>query len=144
MFSTRGIRVALGIAVVGVMALGSGLFAPLNASAATKPTVVVTPAKNLKNNEVVKISGKGFTPGDSVFVVECLAHATGESSCSLANLVPVTISATGTFPKTSFKVITGKIGTGYCGTKKTNLASCAVSVGNAAGKDSAVGKIVFK
>jgi hypothetical protein len=59
-----------------------------------------------------------------------------------------TITAKGLLPRTSFKVVTGKVGTGKgagtCGTAKTNLKNCAVSVGNASGSDSGVGLITFK
>jgi hypothetical protein len=42
-------------------------------------------------------------------------------------LVFVTTSSKGTFPKTSFKVINGKVGNGTCGTKATNL-TCYIFV----------------
>jgi hypothetical protein len=57
--------------------------------------------------------------------------------------VPVKITAAGVLPKTKFKVATGTIGNGKCGTLASNLRKCAVSVGNASGGDSAVFKIVF-
>jgi hypothetical protein len=51
-------------------------------------------------------------------------------------------------PKSTFKVSTGKIGSGKgsgaCGTKTSNLKDCGVSVGNISGGDSAVFRIAFK
>jgi hypothetical protein len=47
-------------------------------------------------------------------------------------------------PRHTFTVTEGKIGNGSCGTTKANLKNCAVSVGNAAGGDSAVAPIAFK
>jgi len=115
-----------------------------SASAATVPKLVVTPSLNLHNGEAVKVTGSGFKPGDSVYVVECLATAKGQAGCNILGAKPATITATGLLPKTMFKVITGKIGTGKCGTTKGNLKSCAMSVGNISGGDSAVARIAFK
>ena len=71
--------------------------------------------------------------------------AKGEANC-LVNGIPkaVTITKTGLLPRQSFVVSEGKIGNGKCGTTKANLKGCAVSVGNAAGGDSAVAPIAFK
>jgi hypothetical protein len=59
-------------------------------------------------------------------------------------LHPVKITARGVLPAFNFKVLTGKIGTGTCGTKPSNLKSCSISVGNAAKGDSARTRITFK
>jgi hypothetical protein len=106
--------------------------------------VVVTPSTNLKTGEKVGVSGSGFTPGDTVYIVECLRTAKGQAGCNILGATPATISSTGALPKTSFKVSTGAVGTGKCGTTAKNLKSCAVSVGNETGGDSAVGPITFK
>lgn len=144
MIRTRTLRIALCASLVSLGALAGGLGAG-PASAAT-PKLIVTPRVNLRNGEVVHISGSGFTPGDEVFPVECLRSAKGESGCKVPNDILQTmkkITSTGLLPPSTFKVTTGKIGNGTCGTTKTNLAKCAVSVGNASGGDSAVGDIVF-
>jgi hypothetical protein len=143
MKSSRAVRVALCGAVLAISGITSGLIAVSSASAAG-PKIVVTPSTNLHNGEIVKVAGSGFTPGDSVYIVECLATAKGEAGCDIKNLVAATIGAGGRLPKYSFKVTTGKVGTGKCGTTKNNLKACAVSVGNASGGDSAVGRITFK
>jgi len=144
MVSNRGLRVCLSIAIVGITGLSSGLVGIASANATSKPKLVVTPSSNLHTKEALKVTGSGFKPGDSVYVVECLATATGAAGCNTLAAKPATISATGLLPKTYFKVITGKIGTGTCGTKTSNLKSCAISVGNITGGDSAVARIVFK
>jgi Neocarzinostatin family len=146
MISSKVSRLALCAATLG-LALSGGLIASV-ASAAASPKLVVTPATNLHNGESVKVSGTGFKPGDSVYIVECLDTAKGESNCNILNTVPATISKTGVLPKSTFKVTTGKIGSGKgagsCGTAKSNLKDCAVSVGNISGGDSAVFRIAFK
>ncbi|MGA2123043.1 MAG: neocarzinostatin apoprotein domain-containing protein, partial [Acidimicrobiales bacterium] len=99
------------------------------------------------NGEKVKVSGSGFKPGDTVFIVECIVKAKGESGCTISNLVMVTITKSGDLPSSSFKVATGKIGSNakqLCGTKASNLKNCAVSAGNETGGDSAVFPIAFK
>jgi hypothetical protein len=144
MISIKGLRVGLCVAVLVITGLSSGLVTLGNASATTVPKLVVVPSTNLHNGEKVRVTGSGFTPGDSVYVVECLASAKGAAGCNTLGATPATISATGLLPKTSFKVITGKIGNGKCGTKASNLKTCAISAGNISGGDSAVAHITFK
>jgi len=104
----------------------------------------VAPVKNLKNGSKVHVSGTGFKPGDQVYVIECLATSTSEAGCDLKTLHPVKITAKGVLPAFNFKVVTGKIGTGTCGTKASNLKSCSISVANASKGDSARTRIAFK
>jgi hypothetical protein len=144
MVTTRAFRIGLCATVLSVGVLAGGLGGGALASAAG-PKIVVTPSTNLRNGEQVHISGSGFKPGDTVFLVECLRKAKGETGCKVVNGIPPrkTITSTGLLPKTTFRVSTGKIGSGTCGTTKTNVKDCAVSIGNAAGGDSAVGDITF-
>ncbi|HVA53463.1 MAG TPA: neocarzinostatin apoprotein domain-containing protein [Acidimicrobiales bacterium] len=147
--STRGLRAVLSIALVGITGLSFGFVGVTSGSAATGPKVVVRPSTNLHNGEVVHVSGSGFKAGDTVYFVECLAKAKGQSGCLVKGIPPyATISSKGLLPRTSFKVSTGKVGSGKgagtCGTTKTNLRNCAVSVGNATGGDSGVGLIAFR
>ncbi len=143
MVSTKWLRVAASAAALVTTGLAGGLIGAASASAAT-PKVVATPSTNLHNKEIVHVTGSGFKPGDTVYVVECLVKAKGENGCDIANLKQATITSTGKLPRTSFKVTTGKVGSGKCGTTKANLKACAVSVGNASGGDSGVAPIVFK
>jgi hypothetical protein len=145
MLTTKGLRVAISVAVVGLSGLSASTIGITNASAAAKPKIVVTPATNLRNNQKVSVAGSGFKAGDTVFIVECLVKAKGEANCAVNGIpTPITITKTGLLPRKTFVVSEGKIGNGKCGTTKTNLKNCAVSVGNAAGGDSAVAPIAFK
>jgi hypothetical protein len=104
----------------------------------------VAPVKNLRNGSKVRVSGTGFKPGDQVYVIECLATSKSEAGCDLKTLHPVKITARGVLPAFNFKVLTGKIGNGTCGTKASNLKSCSISVANASKGDSARTRIAFK
>jgi len=141
--STRTFRVVAVAALLSTGILTSGLVNIASASAAT-PKLVVTPSTGLTNHKTVTVSGTGFKAKDQVYITECQATAKGEAGCDIFLAVPVKITAAGVLPKTKFKVATGTIGNGKCGTSKANLKGCAVSVGNAAGGDSAVAPIAFK
>ncbi len=104
----------------------------------------VTPVAGLRNGSKVKVSGTGFKAGDQVYVVECLATSTSQAGCDLKTLHPVKITASGVLLAFTFKVVTGKIGNGTCGTKASNLRSCSLSVANASKGDSARVRIAFK
>ena len=116
-----------------------------SSQAAAGPKLKVTPSTNLKNGSVVMVSGTGFKPKDVVYITECLAKATGENGCrvDLATIQSFTINAKGLLPLSKFKLYTGKIGNGTCGTTKANLRKCAVSVGSATGSDSAIFIVTF-
>ncbi|MGA2432734.1 MAG: neocarzinostatin apoprotein domain-containing protein [Acidimicrobiales bacterium] len=135
------LRLSLGIFATAALLVTSGV---LSAGAAAGPKIKVTPSINLKNGETVKVSGTGFKKGDFVYVVECLVGAKGGAQCNELGATPATITSKGVMPVTKFKVTTGTIGSGTCGTKPSNLKKCDVSVGNAQGTDSAVFPIVFK
>jgi hypothetical protein len=140
---TRTIRVVAVAAMLSTGVLTSGLINVGGASATSTPKLVVTPSTGLKNHTTVEVSGSGFKPKDSVYITECQANAKGEAGCDIATATPVTITSKGLLPKTKFKVVTGTVGNGKCGTLATNLRKCAVSAGNVSGGDSAVFKIVF-
>jgi hypothetical protein len=107
------------------------------------PRLMVVPSTGLRKGRVVTVSGSGFKPGDHVYIVECLASGSTAAQCNLATTMPKTITARGLLPVTKFKVVTGKVGTGRCGTKPSNLRSCAIDVGNAAKKDAASVRLTF-
>jgi hypothetical protein len=104
----------------------------------------VAPVAGLKNGSKVRVSGTGFKPGDHVYVVECLATSKSQVGCDLKTLKAVTITAKGVLGAFNFKVITGKIGNGTCGTRASNLKSCSISVANASKGDSARVRIAFR
>ena len=78
-----------------------------------------------------------------MYIVQCLSSATGGSQCNTLGATPATINAKGQLPPTKFKVVTGSIGNGKCGTTLANRKACDISVGNATGGDSSATKIVF-
>lgn len=133
------VRGAVGL----VLLMAANVSVGLAGATTLQPHIVVTPSVGLHNGEKVKVRGAGFKPKDSVFIVECLATAKGQAQCDISTVVAVTVNAKGVLPVTTFKVKTGKIGSGKCGTTLKNLRSCAVSVGNVRGKDSTSARITF-
>ncbi len=124
---------------------------PVATTTTTTPPVKIGPRKfhvapvaGLKNGSSVRVWGTGFKPHDQVYVVECLATSKSQAGCDLKTLKPVKITATGVLPSFRMKVVAGKIGNGTCGTKASNLKSCAISVANATKGDSAQVRITFK
>ncbi len=113
-------------------------------STSTTPTVQVTPSTGLTNGASVSITGTGFTPSDSVYAVECLATATSAAGCDAATATPITVGTDGTLPATTFKVVTGTVGTGTCGTTSSNLSNCIIEVANPSGADAGGAPITFK
>ena len=79
------------------------------ASIASAPSLTVKPSKKLTNGSTVTVSGANFTPNDHLFLVECLANAKGQGGCDVAAATPVTVSAVGILPGTTFTVVTGAI-----------------------------------
>lgn len=140
----RTIRVMAVTAMLSTGILTSGVLSVTSAAAAAaKPKLVVTPSTGITSGKTLLVSGTGFKPKDTVYITECQATAKGEAQCDIATATPVKISATGVLKKTKFRVVTGTIGSGKCGTKASNLRSCAVSAGNISGKDTATTDIVF-
>jgi hypothetical protein len=112
-------------------------------SFASGPGVAVSPGTNLTNGATVAITGADYTPGLPVYAVECLATSTTEAGCATGTATPITVSSTGTLPSTSFKVVTGTIGNGTCGTSATNYDACVIEVATITGTDVGVTTIDF-
>jgi hypothetical protein len=147
MTRVRNFRVAVGALVMAASILGGGLVGVATASAKTKPVLIVTPALNLKNGESVTLTGTGFKPGDTLFLVECQRTAKGQSGCnaSVTSIPPsATVTKAGKIPPTKVKVVTGTVGPGKCGTTKANVNKCEMSAGNITGGDTASAPITFK
>lgn len=105
---------------------------------------VVAPVTNLKNGSVLHVSGTGFKANEQLYAVECLWTSKGQAGCDLKTLHPVKTTASGRIPAFTFKVVTGKIGNGTCGTNKSNLKSCDVSIATISKGDAAKIRIAFK
>jgi hypothetical protein len=112
-------------------------------SFALVPTVTATPATGLKAGGVVVITGSNFTAGLSVYAIECLASATSAAGCDTATAAPIVVGTDGTLPSTTFKVATGTIGTGSCGTTAANAKDCVINVATATGTDAGTTPIAF-
>jgi hypothetical protein len=116
-------------ALAGTTAVGGAGASSLAPRKAPAPSITVTPSTNLHKNQKVEITGKNFPHKTLLVIVECNPRVLKNSSaaCAATHLVFVTTGSKGTFPKTSFKVINGKVGNGSCGTKTTNL-TCYIFV----------------
>jgi hypothetical protein len=141
----RNSRALFGVLTLTSGVVLSGALGTMPAGAAKQtPHLVVTPVSGLTNGKAVRVSGTGFKANDSVYILQCLATASGAGQCNTLAALSVTISAKGVLPKTTFKVVAGVIGSGTCGTKASNLKNCEISVGNVTGGDSAATRIQFK
>jgi hypothetical protein len=139
--------VAVALLTVGITV---GAVGTLSASAkkAPKPKMTVSVTKDLTSNQTVQVSTSNMTPGDKIYVLECVIGetSTSGSGCNLNNLVgPETVSSGGTVGPVNFTVKTGAIGTqgGTCGTGKKDFKKCDISAGDEAGNDAVAVKIQF-
>lgn len=140
---TCGTSAADSLCFVAIGTTSDALVVDASIAFAGGPGVSLTPSTGLSNSQSVTVAGTGFTAGDTVYAVECLATATTEAGCDTSTALPMTVSSTGMLPSTYFKVVTGKIGTGSCGTTVANYADCIVEVANAGGTDRGVATIDF-
>ena len=134
--------IAVGTLAGTLVASGPITFATAS-STPTGPSITVTPATGLKNGDTVTITGSGFTPGDSLFALECLTKATSAAGCDTTGATPITANSDGTLASTTFKVVAGAIGTGTCGTSASDLTGCVISVSNVSAGDRAYAAITF-
>jgi Neocarzinostatin family len=138
---SRTIRLSSTVALVALAAVLSLSSVPVDA--ATSAHITVTPSINLRNNQTVTVSGGGYAPNENVYVLECLYGAQSATNCNIFNNVPLTTDANGNIPTTKFKVKTGKIGNGLCGTTAKNIRACDITVGNQAGTDFGIARLTF-
>jgi hypothetical protein len=112
---------------------------------ASAPTGKVVPNMHLGNGQTVKVSGAGFSPNETIFIVECnkTVRKAGESACNLGNVGIANSNAKGRVPATKFTVQTGVIGNGKCGTSKAN-EKCFIAIVNASQSEIALAGILFK
>jgi len=105
--------------------------------------LTVTPSKNLKSGETVRVTGTGFKKGDSVYVVECLIGAKGGAQCNELGATPATISSKGLLPLTRFKVTT-EVSVQALWNEALESQEVRRQCRKRAGTDSAVFPIIFK
>src|SRR4051794_36838204 len=101
-------RVTLGV-VTAAAAVGAALIPTTAAFAA--PGMTVTWANkaaglNLQNGDTVDVSGTGFKPSSTVYLVEC-SGTSGQANCDLATFKTGTTDANGAFTVTGMPVHTG-------------------------------------
>jgi hypothetical protein len=138
------IRIGVSTVLAASVLVGGGLVGVPSAFGAKTPKLFASPSAGLLGGQTVKVHGTGFKPKDNVYLVQCLATATGGSQCNTLAALPVTINAKGDLPMTKFTLVAGSIGNGACGTTKKNLKACEISAGNANGGDSASVRIIFR
>jgi len=132
---------------VGVTALsgllGTVLLPALGAQAGTRGmTVKVTPSQGLKAGQMVTVSGRGLpksagTNPQTWFMTECTAAVRGRVDpstdtphCDITHAQAIKVTKSGTF-NARYRLTTGIIGDGYCGT--AGHATCIIGVGTAQG-----------
>jgi hypothetical protein len=113
-------RAILGVATVGA-AIGAALVPTTSAFAA--PAMSATWANqsvglNLQNGDNVSVSGTGFKPGVTAYLVEC-SGTTGQSNCDLGTLQTTQTDANGALTLAAFPVHTGTVGDGVCNANST-------------------------
>jgi hypothetical protein len=122
-------RVSTAAVVSGVLFIGLLVGAVLSSSAgASGGGLHSKPGARLTSGEAVIVTGKNLIPGDEIVLMQCLRTATSITGCDPTTApAPVAVSATGRLPATTVTVTTGNIGTGTCGTTKSDLASCMIA-----------------
>jgi hypothetical protein len=145
--------VVSGFLVCGVLAgaLLASPATPAGASGTAGMSIKVTPGRNLVNGQDVTVTGRGLARTDdgtnlTWFATECTAAVRGRMNlttdtphCDVTDAEAVRVAHNGTF-STKFRVRSGIVGDGYCGTP--GHASCVIAVGTVKGQG-AVAKISF-
>lgn len=80
-------------------------------TAGVEQHVTVTPSSGLSARQSVLVSGRGFTPGESLVVTQCAAKGqkTGAGDCNLSGLTSVTADGRG-HVRLRFTVVKGPFG----------------------------------
>ncbi len=122
------------------------------AAGASGISVKVTPNRGLVDGQTVTITGRGLARSSggkplTWFAAQCTAAVQGRLNpstdtphCDVTTAQSIHVRTNGTFTA-RFRVRTGIIGDGYCGTP--GYASCVIGVGDAPGQGTVV-KITFK
>jgi hypothetical protein len=138
-------------ATLGCLVAAAVLTVPLPAGA-SGVSVKVTPNRGLVDGQSVTISGRGLarTAGGKPltwFAVQCTAAVMGRLNpstdtphCDITAAQALRVAHNGTFTA-RFRVMTGILGDGYCGTP--GHATCVIGVGDVQGQGTVV-RITFK
>jgi hypothetical protein len=146
------VRWSVGVAAL-VMGLGATGVSAVPAEAGTPGMVIkVTPSQGLKAGQTVTVTGHGLpkTAGSASqtwFLTECTAAvrgrvnpATDTAHCDITHAQALKVTKSGTF-SARYRLTTGIIGDGYCGT--AGHAACVIGVGTAQGLGTVM-RITFK
>ena len=135
--------------VAGVVGAAVSAVPAFSAQAGTSGVVVkVAPDQGLKSGQTVNVSGHGLSKSSQTwFVTECTAAvrgrmdpATDTPHCDISHALAVRVTSKGTF-SSRYRLTTGIIGDGYCGT--AGHPTCVIGVGTAQGLGTVV-RISFK
>ena len=80
-------------------------------SATANPTLRLSPATGVHDQQVVTVNASGFTPGEALTVIQCAdkGTATGPGDCNLAGMLAANADGTGRVT-TTLKVVRGPFG----------------------------------
>jgi hypothetical protein len=123
-------------AAVGVAALLGAVAAnalPAWAAGSGSPALHAGPKAKLSNMSVIRVFGSHFIPGDEIILLECQRTASLIIGCDPVTATPVKVTAEGKILPTSFTVMTGVVGTGTCGTSKTDAKDCSIEAEDPSG-----------
>ena len=138
-------------AALAVLAPGAAVLAEAVPAGASSVSVKVSPDSGLVNGRIVTVSGHGLVrsyegTAQTWFATECTAAVRGRMSpttdtshCDITDAKAIRVAHNGSF-STRFRVRTGIVGDGYCGSN--GRATCVIGVGTAAGLGTVV-KISF-
>jgi len=150
-WAMAGVVAALGCGTGTVLLSDVSPAAPAHASS-PGAAVTVSPSRSLTGGQLVTVSGKGFPKsggGTNVtwFVAQCTAAVHGRlnassdaSHCDLTSAKVLHIGKNGIFTA-HYRIETGVVGDGYCGT--AGHLTCVVGVGTADSTGFAV-KVTFR
>jgi hypothetical protein len=152
-WAVAGVAAALGCGgASAATVLSAAATAAPGAAATPRDSVTVSPSRGLIAGQTVTITGRGFPkPGGGSdvtwFVTQCTAAVHGRlnastetSHCDVATAKAVHMGKNGAFTA-HYRVETGIIGDGYCGT--AGHLTCVIGVGTANATGSVV-KITFR
>ncbi len=150
-WAVAGVVAAFGCGT-GTALLSDGPLAAPAGAASPGSSVTVSPSRGLAAGQLLTITGKAFPrPGSGAnvtwFVTQCTAAvhgrlnaSTDSSHCDLTNARAVHLSKNGSFTA-HYRVETGIVGDGYCGT--AGHLTCIIGVGTADGTGVVV-KVTFR
>lgn len=107
-------------------ALSSGASSSAWSAPQGKPAATVSPAKGLRDRQIVTVTANGFTPAEPLQLVECADKGTktGPGDCNLTGMVAVTADSAGRVVA-QIRVLRGPFGASkiVCGPAQSCLLS---------------------